>query len=91
MGWELTDFRIEHYGEQARVFTFEVRIDGSEPHAPQLLSGDGVVLGNGKVRLNREEFLAAAATRKGLNAQALIDGLKELALAGELRTEPAKA
>jgi len=91
MGWELTGIDFELGSGLARVFTFEVRIYGPDYPDDLVVNGDGVVLKSGKVRLNREELLAQLASRNGLSADELIDGLKQLALSREFHPEATPA
>ena len=62
MGWELTDVNVEDTGGQANPFHFEITFTGSRDQAECLLRGDGILLGNGKIRFNRSAELVRTVT-----------------------------
>ena len=77
MGWELTTFEFENNGELARVFRYEARINTTESPDALVLSGDGLLLNGGRIRLNREETVIDELTRHGVNAQQFLHDLQQ--------------
>lgn len=76
MGWELCDFRLEQTGGLASPFQFEVLVaDIGRP--AQVLRGDGVVISDRKVRLNRKEQLARQAQALGLSPESFLASLQQ--------------
>jgi hypothetical protein len=76
MGWELRDFHLERTGGLASPFQFEVLVDamGKPSH---ILRGDGVVIRDSTVRINRIDQLARQAQALGLSPDSFLTNLEQ--------------
>jgi len=81
MGWELTKVKVDETGGIASSFHFEIVFTGDRNQAECLLRGDGIVLGNGRVRFNRSNELATTFQDLGLKPEELIRQLERRVLA----------
>lgn len=91
MGWELANFRLDTGGQTASSFHFEVVFTGSCNQAECLYRGDGMLIPGGRVRLNREQDLAAAVDGLGLDTEAFKRHLAEWILQESQPREPSQA
>lgn len=90
MGWELTDLQIDRGGQLATAFHFEVQFSSETTSSAGVLRGDGIVLRNGRVRLNREDAFRARVQALG-HDPAVILGLVAARAARQSRSTAARA
>ena len=76
MGWAITDFRFIEDAANARVFHFEIALDDGEQR--RLLQGDGLLLVDGRVLVNRQAWLKRQAAGLGLDGEGLVRQLQQL-------------
>jgi hypothetical protein len=77
MGWAITDFKFIEDAAHARVFHFEATLGDGE--AKRLLQGDGLLLGDGRVLVNRQAWLKRQAAGLGVDGESFVRDLQALA------------
>lgn len=71
MGWETTNFALERHGDLARVFNFEIMLSGAAGRH-RLLRGDGLIMRDGTVRLNRSDHIKDLVEQEGFNPESFL-------------------
>lgn len=74
MDWETRDLQFEH-GAGARVFQCEVLLKPAGRAGRRWLNVDGIVLGDGRIMLNKAEALRQSALHAGLDGAQIVDSL----------------
>lgn len=77
MGWELRDFRMERTTGLASPFQFEILVENTGERSRSVLRGDGLVIRNSQLRLNRAEQLRNEASRCGLEEAEFLPALEQ--------------
>jgi hypothetical protein len=77
MGWELRDFHLEQTGGLACPFQFELLIATSGKPS-QVVRGDGVMIRERTVRLNRVDQLMRQAQLMGLSPEGFLASLQQV-------------
>ncbi len=90
MRWELRDFQLDRTDGLASPFQFEVLL-AATGKPTQVLRGDGVVIRDSKVRLNRPEQLARQAQSYGLSPDSFLTSLQKLVVEQALNSQPSAA
>lgn len=90
MGWELRDFRLDRTGGLASPFQFEVLL-AMTGKPSQVLRGDGVVIRDRTVRLNRPEMLARQAQSYGISPDSFLASLQKLVVEQALNAQASAA
>ena len=85
MGWKIESVEIEGNAGTVRPFNYVYTLPQARNAKPTSHRGDGLLLGGGSVRLNREQYLIQTAQQHGIDPQELIEGISEL-VASELET-----
>jgi hypothetical protein len=68
-GWVAREFRLGQGGSPSRVFQFDLRLSAPVEGYPRWLAMDGVLLGNGRVLINRRQHLKHLARKAGMDAE----------------------
>ncbi|MEZ5337753.1 MAG: hypothetical protein R3F46_05765 [bacterium] len=75
MGWKIESVQIEGDGGAVRPFNYIYTLPQASNTRPASYRGDGLLLGSGTVRLNREQQIMHAAQQHGVDPQELIRGI----------------
>jgi hypothetical protein len=68
MDWTARDFSFNLAGGQSKVFTFDLQFNQAPQNQSHWHRVDGVMMADGRVMINREEYLKVLASEAGLEA-----------------------
>lgn len=75
MGWKIESMDIEGKHGTVRPFNYVLTLPQGRDARTASYRGDGLLLGSGTVRLNREQYIKQAAIQHGVDPQELIEGI----------------
>lgn len=77
MGWKIESVDIEGNQGTVRPFNYVYTLPQGRTTRPASYRGDGLLLGSGTVRLNREQFIMQTARQHGVDPDELLEGISE--------------